>query len=282
MYEQNVTLRKHALDKFRPFLLEMSKDTAMLIWLDSNQNVKGAPNENYAREVMELFSLGVGNYSEMDVKEAARSFTGWHHDAEGNKFENNPPLDDHEKMLLNKTGGTTSESQDQPARSPYRQTHNYLVMSPAAVGCSITRRVVPVSVTTSCFVRSMFAAAVLQRVRIAASSGGGYAAASGRLRPRRSPISPSAAKMGQVLFNPPNVKGWRTGTLLGHALKGNNFAELVAMGEWAGKAWSAGAATSSCTSSRPTKALKTSSTLRRRELIRLSGVCCKPWTSLRS
>ena len=82
MYEQNVTIRKHALGKFRPFLLDMSKDTAMLIWLDSNQNVKGAPNENYAREVMELFSLGVGNYTEKDVQEAARAFTGWHHDAE--------------------------------------------------------------------------------------------------------------------------------------------------------------------------------------------------------
>src|SRR2546421_13025549 len=56
MFEQNVTLRRHALSKFRPFLLDMSKDTAMLIWLDSNDNTRRAPNENYAREVMELFS----------------------------------------------------------------------------------------------------------------------------------------------------------------------------------------------------------------------------------
>ena len=46
MFEQNATLRKHALGKFRPFLLDMSKDTAMLVWLDSNQNIAGAPNEN--------------------------------------------------------------------------------------------------------------------------------------------------------------------------------------------------------------------------------------------
>ena len=90
MYEQNVTLRKHALGKFRPFLLDMSKDTAMLVWLDSNRNVKGAPNENYAREVMELFSLGVGNYTEKDIQEAARAFTGWHHDAEVNEVRVQP------------------------------------------------------------------------------------------------------------------------------------------------------------------------------------------------
>src|SRR6187455_2574399 len=84
--EQNVTIRKHALGKFRPFLLDMSRDTAMLVWLDSNRNVKGAPNENYAREVMELFSLGVGNYTEKDVQEAARAFTGWHTDGEAFTF----------------------------------------------------------------------------------------------------------------------------------------------------------------------------------------------------
>jgi uncharacterized protein (DUF1800 family) len=78
MRNQNALLRKHALGKFRPFVLEMSKDPAMLIWLDSNSNVKGKPNENYARELMELFTLGVGHYTEKDIREAARAFTGWH------------------------------------------------------------------------------------------------------------------------------------------------------------------------------------------------------------
>ena len=71
MFRQNMLIRKHALGKFGPFLREMSQDVAMLIWLDSNKNVKSHPNENYAREVMELFSLGVGNYTEKDVQEAA-------------------------------------------------------------------------------------------------------------------------------------------------------------------------------------------------------------------
>jgi hypothetical protein len=78
MERQNALIRKHALGKFGPFLKEMSRDASMLLWLDSNQNVKAHPNENYAREIMELFSLGVGSYKEKDVQEAARAFTGWH------------------------------------------------------------------------------------------------------------------------------------------------------------------------------------------------------------
>src|SRR5438445_6416375 len=82
MLTQNVTQRYYALSKFRPLLLGMSKDAAMLLYLDSNVNIKGKPNENFAREVMELFSLGVGNYTEKDIQEAARAFTGWHGDAD--------------------------------------------------------------------------------------------------------------------------------------------------------------------------------------------------------
>src|SRR4029077_13280447 len=77
MLRQNSLLRRHALGKFGPFLEAMSKDGAMLVWLDSNSNIKGKPNENYARELMELFSLGVGHYTEKDIREAARAFTGW-------------------------------------------------------------------------------------------------------------------------------------------------------------------------------------------------------------
>jgi len=63
---------------FHALLKAMAKDPAMLIWLDGNSNRRGEPNENFARELMELFSLGVGNYTEEDIKEAARAFTGWH------------------------------------------------------------------------------------------------------------------------------------------------------------------------------------------------------------
>lgn len=78
MSDQNALIRTHALGDFRKLLHGMTRDVAMLVWLDGNANRKRQPNENFAREVMELFSLGEGNYSEQDIKEAARAFTGWH------------------------------------------------------------------------------------------------------------------------------------------------------------------------------------------------------------
>jgi hypothetical protein len=77
MYAQNQTLRRYALGNFNTLLQNVSIDPAMIVWLDNQQNVKGKPNENYAREIMELFTMGIGNYTEGDIKEAARAFTGW-------------------------------------------------------------------------------------------------------------------------------------------------------------------------------------------------------------
>jgi uncharacterized protein (DUF1800 family) len=75
--QQNNTIRQHALGTFGDLLRAVSKDAAMLQFLNNQQNRKGHPNENFAREVMELFTLGRGNYSEDDIKNAARAFTGW-------------------------------------------------------------------------------------------------------------------------------------------------------------------------------------------------------------
>ncbi|MCH8225324.1 MAG: DUF1800 domain-containing protein [Chloroflexi bacterium] len=69
--------RRHGMGSFRTLLVELSKDPAMIIWLDNQDNHKDAINENYGRELLELFSMGVGNYTEEDIKECARSFTGW-------------------------------------------------------------------------------------------------------------------------------------------------------------------------------------------------------------
>jgi uncharacterized protein (DUF1800 family) len=77
MFEQNRLLREHALGDFRPLVRAISRDPAMLVYLDSATNRKAHPNENFARELMELFCLGEGNYSEKDVQELARCFTGW-------------------------------------------------------------------------------------------------------------------------------------------------------------------------------------------------------------
>jgi uncharacterized protein (DUF1800 family) len=79
MLKQNQLFRSHALGSFRELLLDVTKDPAMLLWLNGTQNVRSAPNENYAREMMELFTLGAdrGAYTEQDVREQARSLTGW-------------------------------------------------------------------------------------------------------------------------------------------------------------------------------------------------------------
>src|SRR5688572_8444429 len=71
------TIRKHALGNFRDLLVEMAKDPAMLVWLDGRTNVRGRPQENFARELMELFTMGVGRFEETDVYAGARVFTGW-------------------------------------------------------------------------------------------------------------------------------------------------------------------------------------------------------------
>ncbi len=69
--------RRYGLESFQQLLLELAKDPAMIIWLDNQDNHKEAVNENFGRELLELFSMGVGNYTEEDVKECARAFTGW-------------------------------------------------------------------------------------------------------------------------------------------------------------------------------------------------------------
>jgi uncharacterized protein (DUF1800 family) len=103
IWEQNELLRKMSAGNFRKMLHAVSRDPAMLDYLNNNQNRKGHPNENYAREVMELFTLGIGNYTEDDVKEGARAFTGWMHDGDQYLF-NQRQHDGGTKHFLGRTG----------------------------------------------------------------------------------------------------------------------------------------------------------------------------------
>jgi uncharacterized protein (DUF1800 family) len=97
-------IRQNALGNFRDLLHEVSKTGAMLNFLNNNQNRKDYPNENFAREVMELFTLGRGNYTEEDVKQAARAFTGWGANAKGEFVFRRFQHDDGSKIVLGKTG----------------------------------------------------------------------------------------------------------------------------------------------------------------------------------
>jgi uncharacterized protein (DUF1800 family) len=106
LYQQQLldAIRRNALGNFGDMLKEVSKSAAMINFLNNNQNKKDHPNENFAREVMELFTMGRGNYTEQDVKEAARAFTGWGANVKGEFVFRKNVHDEGQKKLLGKSG----------------------------------------------------------------------------------------------------------------------------------------------------------------------------------
>lgn len=126
--------RENAIGNFRTLLLQVSRSPAMLQFLNNQQNRKNHPNENFARELMELFTIGRGNYTETDVKESARAFTGWGFDKDG-QFQERPLLHDTgSKTFLGKTGPLTGEdvidqllAQKQTARFISTKLYKFLV-----------------------------------------------------------------------------------------------------------------------------------------------------------
>jgi hypothetical protein len=261
MFNQNKLLRQHALGKFGPFLLAMSKDAAMLHWLDSNSNIKGKPNENYAREVMELFSLGVGNYTEKDIREAARAFTGWHTDSDGFAFEFNARLhDEGEKTVLGQTGDWNGDDvvrillrQPACARFLVRKLYRCYVsetreppdsfLEPLAESFRKSDYDIAALLRTMLSSRHFFSDyAFRQRVKSPVEYALGAVRAVYREYDAKDkshqPLTQQVLvqridAMGQVLFAPPNVKGWReakawlnTATVLAR----DNFAQSLAMG----------------------------------------------------
>lgn len=111
LYQQQLlnTIRKNALGNFGTLLREVSKSAAMLSFLNNQQNKKKKPNENFAREVMELFTMGRGNYNEHDVKEAARAFTGWQYEKDGTFIFREKVHDDGVKTVLGKEGNLSGD-----------------------------------------------------------------------------------------------------------------------------------------------------------------------------
>jgi uncharacterized protein (DUF1800 family) len=110
MLTQNQLFRERGMGGFEELAQAVAKDGAMMIWLDSNKNNKGKPNENFARELMELFTIGIGSYTDADVREAARAFTGWRHNRNSNGF--NLVARQHDngvKTVLGKTGNLSGE-----------------------------------------------------------------------------------------------------------------------------------------------------------------------------
>jgi hypothetical protein len=250
MHQQNELIRRHALGKFRPFLLEMSKDAAMLIWLDSNSNVKGAPNENYAREIMELFSLGVGNYTEKDIREAARAFTGWH--TQNGRFSFQPSLhDEGRKTVLGKAGDWNGDDivrivldQDVAARFLVRKLYRAFISELADPPDGLLQPLADAfrksDYDIAQLMRSMLGSAHFfsvhayrQRIKCPVEFVLDAVQAIGMGMITTRSLVNRLSVMAQELFAPPNVKGWpggkawlNTATLLAR----HNFAQSLALG----------------------------------------------------
>jgi uncharacterized protein (DUF1800 family) len=264
MYNQNQLLRKYALGSFRPMLLEISKDPAMLVWLDSNSNVKGRPNENYARELMELFSLGVGHYTEQDVRQAARAFTGWH--TEDDAFDFVPGFHDNDpKTVLGQRGNWNGDDivrivLQQPTCAEflvaklYRFFVSETVHPPASFLKPLADSFRESDYDIAALVRRILGSQhffsdyayrkrikspveyVLGAVR-AAVPGVVQAGSEGNLPFAPAVLVPKVEQMGQPLFAPPNVKGWpggRSWLNTATVLARHNFAQMVASGKWQG------------------------------------------------
>ena len=135
-FQQNLlhSIRTHALGNFGNLLKAVSKSPAMLQFLNNQQNKKTSPNENFAREVMELFTMGRGNYTEQDIKEAARAFTGWGFNLQGEFVFRPFQHDKGTKTIFGKTGNFTGDDvlnmlleQEQTARHITRKLYRFLV-----------------------------------------------------------------------------------------------------------------------------------------------------------
>lgn len=229
MQQQNSTLRHYALGNFPEMLHAMTRDPAMLIWLDSNTNRKGAPNENYAREVFELFSLGLGQYTENDIKEAARALTGWSVQNGEPHFEPRD-FDESEKSVFGQRGKFTSGDVvrlclGHPGCAKFIVRKLFQELISDAVRPS-EELIEPLAdgfrdrdYDIAWLVRRMLGSylffsdvAVQQRVKAPVEFIVGTVKT---LEGRVSPVGAAtdSAELGQRLFYPPSVKGWDGGRL---------------------------------------------------------------------
>ena len=226
MWQQNELLRAQSAGNFRQFVRRISRDPAMLDYLNNSQNRKQHPNENYARELMELFTLGIGNYTEDDVKEAARAFTGWAHDGENFVFRKNDH-DDDEKTFFGRRGkfdgdGIIELILSHRACAPYiaRRLWTFFVyedpepeicqgLGEVLRGSGWDLRPVLATIFTSRAFYSERAIGTQVKSPIQLVTGS-LRLLGGPMPPVRQ-LTGALDQMGQIPLAPPNVKGWPGG-----------------------------------------------------------------------
>ncbi|RYY18893.1 MAG: DUF1800 domain-containing protein, partial [Cytophagaceae bacterium] len=221
------TIRQHALGKFGDLLLAVSQEPGMLQFLNNIQNKKAQPNENFAREVMELFTMGRGTYSETDVKEAARAFTGWNYDGQ-NRFKfKERDHDDGPKTFLGHTGNLKGEDVltiilQQPATATFVVTKLYRffvndVPDQGHVG-ALAAAFRKSDYDLADLVERLFSAGwfydkanVGGRIKSPVELVAGLRRTLGLQVDNAQPLLGYQKALGQVLFLPPNVAGWPGG-----------------------------------------------------------------------
>ena len=249
MVTQVDMFRRVGLSDFRTILLELSKDPAMIDWLDNCENHNGQPNENYGRELLELFSMGVGNYTEDDIKSAARAFTGWTFKQPipvypfgmyPTEFEYRP--EDHdtgEKSFLGESGDFNGEDiidiiigQPATARFLCRHLYNFFVVDepqvpawelepprdPAAID-ALTGAYFESNGDLRSMLRTLFHSDFFKEARFKKVKSPTEVVVSTikLVGTHQFPglglpeLGPAAGVMGQQLMNPPTVEGWHTG-----------------------------------------------------------------------
>ena len=251
MLAQIATFRRCGMGSYREILVELSRDPAMIFWLDNNENHKHAPNENWGRELLELFSMGQGNYTEEDVKECARAFTGW---TVSNKLPRNPygrflwdfvyDPDDHdetEKYFLGYRGNFNGEDiidivirQPATARFIARHLYNFFVADEVQVPSwqdVAPRDPVAINLIGDAFISSGYDMRSTLRVLFNSDffkdesvwyakvkSPAELIAGTMRLigdfqspKPGITALAEECNFQGQALLDPPSVEGWHTG-----------------------------------------------------------------------
>jgi len=228
LYRQNVMLRQQALGNFGSLLRQVARDPAMLIYLDGANSRKEQPNENFAREVMELFTLGEGNYTERDIKEAARAFTGLSIDRETGAFMFRRGIHDYgNKTVFGKTGNfdgdqiidallAKPEAAQFVTRKLWKEfissTPDELEITKLAAGFrdsgyNIAKLMRSVLSSEAFYAPEHRAALIKSPVEFVLGTMKTFEIETANLRP----FVIASALLGQNLFATPNVKGWPGG-----------------------------------------------------------------------
>jgi uncharacterized protein (DUF1800 family) len=225
MHAQNLTLLEKGLGRFPELLDAVARDPAMLRWLDGDTNTKGRPNENFARELFELFTLGLGHFEEHDIREAARAFTGWRV-KDGRYYFDAPEHDATPKRVFGKDGIESGEEvlalcTRRPECPRFIAVKLYVAFVAPAVDAGLAvvlgERFAALEQDVGAFLRLLFRSRVFYSAgaRLAVyRSPVAFAAGAARTLSARADctaIAAALADMGQALFFPPSVGGWEEG-----------------------------------------------------------------------